>query len=72
MRHENGQLWLTPAEWIAWNWKHHPERFRPAQRIQPQEMDPRKEAKQWRAGRAQGVLSRASPLAAERAKVVSS
>lgn len=65
---EDGAHWLPPRDWLAWLHRNHPERFRDETTPQPPApLDPIAEGKTWRAGRAQGVLARTSPLAAERA-----
>jgi hypothetical protein len=68
MRREGAEIWLRPEEWIPWVMARHPEWIRVACAEPPRELDPVAEGKTWRGGRAQGVLARTSPLAAERAR----
>lgn len=64
-RDPDGTLWLWPDEWILWLWANHPDRLFDA--ATPGScVSERQEAKQWRAGRGQGILARTSPLRAER------
>lgn len=71
-RDPDGTLWLTPEEWLPWVYANHPEWVRdwplrlPARSAEDQAKWEREDARHWRAGRAQGVLARTSPLNAER------
>jgi hypothetical protein len=66
---EDGVTWLRYRAWLALIYSTHPERLRDS----PDgaagaaiAVTDREEAKQWRAGRRQGLLGRTSPLASER------
>lgn len=67
---EDGETWLTPRDWLRMMHRAHPESFRDATALPDPAalVSEREEAKQWRAGRGQGVLARTSPLMAERRK----
>jgi hypothetical protein len=71
MRYDKEGMWLRPSEWIPWVMKTHPEWLRdPDGKVHKTDLHlaERAEAKTWRAGRAQGLLARTSPLRAERAR----
>jgi hypothetical protein len=71
-RDPDGTLWLSPTEWLYWVYSRHPERIydrvtaAPALTGAELERWEKEDAKHWRAGRAQGVLARTSPLMNER------
>jgi hypothetical protein len=68
MRREGRELWLKPSEWILWVMANRPERIASAEErrvLAAAPIDPRVDAQQWRAGTAQGLLKRTSPLRGE-------
>jgi hypothetical protein len=67
MSEDGGHHWMTPDVWLLWVMKNEPWRIKD-QTKEPEPADPRAEARQFRAGRAQGLLARTSPLRAERAR----
>lgn len=67
MSEDGGHTWMEPGPWLLWVMRNEPWRIKD-QTKEAEAPDPRAEARQFRAGRAQGLLARTSPLRAERAR----